>query len=134
MTRKPLTDKNGRALCLNYRNGKRCRRLARVEGYWSDPKIGGGQTYHMAMCEECAKARNAEIVQRSQKGFTVSTPQFGPTYRVYHSIDEQPDDDPGCTAGEHICMWNTCAACKFHRGITVHEPVPLEAQENEIPF
>jgi hypothetical protein len=81
-----LTDSKNRALCLNYRNGKRCRRLAKVEAYWSDSRIGRGQQMHMAMCEECAEARQAEIVQRNAKGFTVSAPQFGPVYREYIPI------------------------------------------------
>ena len=79
-----LTDSKNRALCLNYRNGKRCRRLATAEGYWHDSRLN--QDHHMAMCEECAAARNAEIVQRNAKGFTVKTPQFGPAYREYIPI------------------------------------------------
>ena len=78
-----LTDSKNRALCLNYRNGKRCRRLAKVEAYWTDDRQGN---MHMAMCQECAKARGAEVVQSNDKGFTVKTPQFGPTYREYIPI------------------------------------------------
>ena len=77
-----LTDSKNRALCLNYRNGKRCRRLAKVEVHWTDR----GRPAHSAMCEECAQARDAEIVQRNANGFTVTIPQFGPTYREYIPI------------------------------------------------
>jgi hypothetical protein len=79
-----LTDSKNRALCLNYR-GKRCRRLAKVEAYWTD----GRTQHHMAMCTDCAEARNAEIVQRNAKGFTVKAPQFGPICREYIPIGAQ---------------------------------------------
>jgi DUF1365 family protein len=82
MVRNTLTDSKNRALCLNYRNGKRCRRLAKVEVNYTDR----GQRHHAAMCEECAKVREAEVVQHSAKGFTVSSPLFGPVQRFYHPI------------------------------------------------
>lgn len=61
-----LIDNKGRALCLMYRNGKRCRRLA--------TKIVSDNNCR-ARCEECAK--NTTTLQTSNSGFTVQSVGFG---------------------------------------------------------
>jgi hypothetical protein len=45
--------------------------------------------------------------------------------QVWLSLESQAEsylqdrDDPGCTAGQHICWWTSCSACKWHRGVPV---------------
>jgi len=73
--RESLTDKSGRALCLAYRNGRRCRRLATV--------VVNGQ----AMCAECAAG--LPVRDRCERGFTVKTHNSGGWIsRHYHPIKE----------------------------------------------
>ena len=36
---------------------------------------------------------------------------------------EAQGNDPGCTGGQKICWWQSCSACRFHRGVPVVERV-----------
>lgn len=77
MKRLEYTDQKGRALCLKYRNGGACRRLATA--------IVAGNP--RARCKQCAEG--GQIIQENAKGFRVSTPVFGSmgwTAREYHPI------------------------------------------------
>lgn len=71
-----LTDQNQRALCLAFRNGKRCRRLATVIVV---PPRHEGKT----RCKECSEG--LEVVRSSKKGFIVREGGFPPS-REYHPI------------------------------------------------
>jgi hypothetical protein len=81
-----LTDK--RAKCLNYRNGKRCGRLARqlASGWCSHTSF----PYKRPVCIECGSTLvgkdGAEITETSTKGFLVKTSLFGPVSREYKAI------------------------------------------------
>jgi hypothetical protein len=72
--RETLTDGKGRPLCLAYRQGKRCRRLAVVVGVYQDHT---GRRTEQALCRECAQRLGAEISQESARGFAVSTRNSG---------------------------------------------------------
>jgi hypothetical protein len=81
--RASLTTEQGKAKCLAYRNGKRCGRVAKIVGITRD--FAG---YHKtAMCVECADRLDAEVVEKSSKGFTVHYPPFGPRFREYRRIE-----------------------------------------------
>lgn len=65
--RRSHTTPGGKAKCLAYRHGRRCRRVAVFEVNLAS---GGHQT----MCAECtdyAVEAGAEIIQSSRSGFTV---------------------------------------------------------------
>ena len=68
MARHAITNKSGKALCMAWRNGKRCRRVAKV--------VGTYRSNRQAMCHDCAEACNAHILQESDKGFTVEVSPF----------------------------------------------------------
>lgn len=77
--RPELTDKQGRALCLAYRNGHRCARLARVH---MSPAPGTGGKYHVRIvCQECADRQEAEgatVLETCARGFAVRVVGFWP--------------------------------------------------------
>lgn len=77
------TDKQGRAKCLAYRNGKRCGRVARVIGSYADSQ---GE-HEQSLCIECAQAKAAHRIQASRLGFTVHTSNIGGwADRTYRAI------------------------------------------------
>jgi len=76
MPRQTLTNKAGKALCMEYRNGKRCNRVARFEATFTT-SMG---LHHETLCRECmgkiqewedeGVARDLSFVE-SPKGFRV---------------------------------------------------------------
>ena len=87
------TTVQNKAKCLNYRNGKRCGRVARTLVSFTDHL---GQ-HTQPMCEECAAATVAiggTIRERSPKGFIVHEGGWGGwVQREYKGIP--PDADFG---------------------------------------
>lgn len=71
------TTKAGQAKCLNYRNSKRCGRLAR---YLTSEK-------RFPVCAECKRALGGEVISHSEKGYTVKESQFGPVTHEYTPIE-----------------------------------------------
>jgi len=76
MPRQTLTNKAGKALCMEYRNGKRCSRVAKFEATWANT-LG---LHHKTLCRECLEkiqkqaaegtAQDLSFVE-SPKGFRV---------------------------------------------------------------
>ena len=78
MNRLTLTTKSGKAKCLNYRNGKRCGRVAVVE-LCTPGRIIYARKSHLprVVCAECAVSLVGQYGQDvvrgvSRKGFKVS--------------------------------------------------------------
>lgn len=83
--RETLTDKKDRALCMAFRNGKRCKRLARFVVLYDARNTTPGR---QARCSECSKrADTIRIESESSLGFRViSTYYVGYHSRKYEAI------------------------------------------------
>ena len=98
MPRATLTDKDGRALCMAYRGGRRCRRLATVEAEWTDQR---GVYRHAALCQRCAAWMDVTWLEESDRGFKVRTVSNAcGVYRVYTPIREAALQESGALSGE----------------------------------
>jgi hypothetical protein len=80
------TTKAGKAKCLNYRNSKRCGRVAKYDIMYCQ--------HHLSVCGECLELLvqsvgedAVKVRQHCKKGFTVRTNLFGPASRTYVGIE-----------------------------------------------
>lgn len=80
------TTVRGKAKCLNYRNGKRCGRVAKTLVSFTD-HLGW---HTQPMCEECAAAVAATggtVRERNSRGFSVSEVVMnGYVQRIYRAV------------------------------------------------
>lgn len=83
--RNSYTTKQKKAKCLAYRDGKRCDRVAKIEGTYTITTTRMMEM-HQSLCKECAQRLGAEVIQESDKGFSVHTTLFGPIARMYEAI------------------------------------------------
>ena len=69
MTRQAITDKQNRARCMAWRNGKRCNRKATTVILYRKVTC---QIGHQARCAECAQNPDVTQIEKTcERGFTV---------------------------------------------------------------
>jgi len=81
MNRHTITNKQNRAKCMAWRNGKRCNRKATTVVFYRKLCSEG----HQARCAECAQANDVRRIERAcERGFTVYVSPLDPMHQRHY--------------------------------------------------